>query len=264
MYAALPMYDIEPLLAVTDLLWASIRDRLRDSGIAAPDTLMRQVEIDHGWMRPDLLLSQTCGLPFVRQLQGRVRLVGAVDHGLAGIDPGQYCSRIVARRSDLAAGLGQIDAYRGKRCAYNAVGSQSGAGAMRHLVLPLLRQGRFFGKSLQTGSHFASISAVAAGRADIAAIDAATWRLAERHLPDAGTLAVIASTEPTPGLPLITALNGPAEALFAAVSGAFAALLPSQRDAIGIQGLVPRQDADFAKIAAWDRAAVAAGYAELG
>lgn len=264
MYAALPMYDIAPLSAVTDLLWAGIRGRLQTGGIDAPPALMRDADIADGWLRPDLLLSQACGLPYVRQLQGKVRLVGAVDHGLAGIIPGQYCSRIVVRRSDLAAGLGRIDDYRGQRCAYNSANSQSGAGAMRHLVLPLLRQGRFFGAGLRTGGHFASISAVADGRADITAVDAATWRLAERHLPDAAALVVIASTEPTSGLPLITAGDGPAALLFPAISGALAALTPGQRDAIGIQGLVPRNDADFAVIAAWDRAAVAAGYDELG
>lgn len=264
MYAALPMYDIPALLAVTDLLWTGIRDRLRSGGIDAPPALMRQVDCVQGWLRPDLLVSQACGLPYVRQLLGRVRLVGAVDHGLPGIVPGHYCSRIVVRRSDLAAGLGQIGDYRGKRCAYNSAGSQSGAGAMRHIILPLVRQGRFFGAGLQTGSHFASISAVAFGRADIAAIDAATWRLAERHLSEAATLAVVASTEPTPGLPLITASDGPAPLLFHAISGALAALTQGQRDAIGIQGLVGRQVADFAVIAAWDRAAVAAGYDELG
>ena len=135
---------------------------------------------------------------------------------------------------------------------------------MRHLVLPLLRQSRFFGAGLLTGSHFAAISAVADGRADIAAIDAVSWRLAERHLPAAAALIVIASTEPTPGLPLITASDGPAALLFAAISGALAALTPGQRDAIGMQGLVRRDDADFAVIAAWDRAAAAAGYDELG
>ena len=264
MYAALPMYDIAPLSAVTDLLWAGIRDRLRASGIDAPPALTRDGECANGWLRPDLLLSQACGLPYVRHLQGKVRLVGAVDHGLAGIAPGHYCSRIVVRRSDLAAGLRQIADYRGRRCAYNSADSQSGAGAMRHLVLPLLRQGRFFATGLQTGSHVASISAVADGRADIAAIDALSWRLAERHLSEAAALAVIASTEPTPGLPLITASDGPAALLFAAISGALAALTPGQRDAIGIQGLVPRNDADFALIAAWDRAAAAAGYDELG
>jgi len=263
MYAALPMYDIAPLHAAHDALWAGIRDRLAYAGIAAPDRLMREVEIGAGWLWPVLLLSQTCGLPYVRRLRGKVRLVGAVDHRLEGISAGDYCSRIVVRKTDLQAGISRIEDCRGRRCAFNSPDSQSGAGAMRHLVLPLLTGGRFFGSGLATGSHFASISAVAGGSADVAAIDAATWRLALLHLPRAAELAVICSTEPTPGLPLITAADGPSLALFAAINAALADLAQSQRDAIGIHSVVPRSADDFATVAAWDAEARAAGYLEL-
>lgn len=263
MYAALPMYDCAAVREETDALWRGIRDRLRAAGIAAPEGLCRDVAPDQGWVRPDLVLSQTCGLPFVRRLRGKVRLVGAVDHGLPGIAPGHYCSRIVVRRTDLDRGAAVLADYRGRCCAFNAPDSQSGAGAMRHLVLPLLRQGRFFGQSLQSGGHFASIRAVAEGQADIAAVDAATWRLAERHLPQAAVLAVLTSSDPTPGLPLITARDGPAPALFEAFADALAALTAAQRDAIGIHRIVPRTGDDFAPIAAWDAEAAASGYREL-
>lgn len=263
MYAALPMYDLAAVRDVTDALWHGIRDRLRDAGIAAPDGLTRDLPLDQGWIRPDLLLSQTCGLPFVRTLRGRVRLVAAVDHRLPGVAPGDYCSRIVVRRSDPDLGAVTLADYAGRCCAYNSPDSQSGAGAMRHLVLPMLRQGRFFGRTLRTGGHFASVRAVAEGRADIAAIDAATWRLAERHLPEAAALQVLTSSDPTAGLPLITAPDGPAQPLFHAISAALAALTAAQRDTIGIHGLVARTEDDFAPIAAWDAEAAAAGYREL-
>lgn len=263
MYAALPMYDLAAVRPVTDALWRGIRDNLRRHGIAAPDALTHDVPLAEGWLRPDLVVSQTCGLPFVRHLRGKVRLVGAVDHGLPDIPPGHYCSRIVVRREDLAQGGRALADYRGRCCAFNAPDSQSGAGAMRHLVMPLQQQGRFFGRTLQTGSHFAAMTAVAEQRADIAAVDAATWRLAEQHLPEARALTVLTSSEPTPGLPLITALDGPAEPLFRAITAALAALTQVQRSAIGIHGLVPRAEADFAPVAAWDAEAKAAGYREL-
>lgn len=262
MYAALPMYDRIEVRATTDALWRGIRDGLRAQGLFAPDALDRESDMEMAWLRPDLLLSQTCGLPYVRRLRGKVQLVGAVDLGLDGIAPGDYCSRIVVRSGDLAAHR-QLADYRGKCCAVNAPASQSGAGTLRHLVLPLLKSGRFFGQTRMTGSHFASITAVAERRADIAAVDAGTWRLALRYLPAAQELAVLTSSAPTPGLPLITRLGGPAEALFRAVGGALAGLTPEQRDAIGIHGIVPRAAEDFAVIAEWDRQAADAGYREL-
>ncbi len=59
---------------------------------------------------------------------------------------------------------------------------------------------------IATGSHRASIRAVAEERADVAAIDAVCWALALRHEPQAtAALQIVATTPLRPGLPLITA-----------------------------------------------------------
>lgn len=258
MYASLPMYDWPEVRAPMDALWAAMSGRLRAVGVDAPMALQRGGDLYAGWLRPDLLISQTCGLPFVRRLRGRVTIVGALDHGLVGLPAGFYCSRLIARRAD----AGPLAGFRGRRAAYNSADSQSGAGAMRHMVLPLLEGGRFFGETVMTGGHANSIRAVADGRADLAAIDAMTWELALRHMPEAAGLAVIASTPPTPGLPFITALGGPAAAVYEAVGLALADLSAGERAAIGMQAIVPRREEDFAIVAQWD--AAARGYSELG
>ena len=257
MYASLPMYDWPEVRGEVDRLWQRTALHLRTAGLDVPDRLDRQGDIQKGWQRADLLLSQTCGLPYVRHLRGRVALVGAVDHGLSGIAPGMYCSRIVVRRGEVAG----LAAFRGRRVAFSETDSQSGAGALRHLVRPLLRDGRFFGETLATGAHAASIRAVAQGRADLAAIDAASWELALRHMPEAQDLAVIASTDPTPGLPLITRLGGPVVALQQALAAALAETPAADRQAMMLQAILPRQDADFDILALWD--AQSAGYAEI-
>ncbi len=259
MYASLPMYDWPALRATTDELWDRAAQGLRSVGIAAPPALDRGGMLYQSWLRPDLLLSQTCGMPYVRRLRGKVRLVGAMDHGLPGLAAGMYCSRIVARSGD----AGPLSSFRGRRVAYNSADSQSGAGALRHVILPMTVGGRYFGAALATGSHAGSIRAVAEDRADVAAVDAVTWELALRHLPEAGGLTVIASTPPTPGLPLITALDGPADALFDALTAALAGMHPDQRAALVLHGVVPRADVDFDIVAEWDAAVVAAGYHEL-
>jgi hypothetical protein len=56
-----------------------------------------------------------------------------------------------------------------------------------------------------SGAHAASVPLVVAGGADLAAIDAVSWRLARRFLPEAGRLRVLMLTEPTPGLPYVAA-----------------------------------------------------------
>jgi ABC-type phosphate/phosphonate transport system substrate-binding protein len=94
-----------------------------------------------------------------------------------------------------------------------------------------------FGRLLRTGAHAASIAAVAEGRADLAAIDAQTWRLACRHGSGPAGLRELARTSPVPGLPLIAAAGRDPAPLAEAVESAIAAITPDDRAALGLAGL---------------------------
>jgi ABC-type phosphate/phosphonate transport system substrate-binding protein len=181
-----------------------------------------------------------------------VALVGAADHGLPDCAPGTYRSRVVVRAGDPARGLGDL---RGRTVAINSDESQSGAGALRAAVLPLAPDGCFFGTVVATGSHAGSVRAVAEGRADAAAVDAVTWEMACRYLPEARALRVLLSTPETPGLPFVTRPDGPAPAILAALREAVEAVGPEARAALMLRSVVPRREADFDAIAAADAAA---------
>ncbi len=251
MYASLPMYDLPAIRAETDALWSAIAAGLRSRGVAAPDRLSRDGDLLEGWRRPDLLLSQTCGLPFVRHLRGRVDLVGAVAYDLPDCRPGAYRSRVIVRAGDPARGL---DDLRGRTLAMNSAESQSGAGALRALLRSRSVAAPFFGRVLPTGAHLESLRAVAQGRADAAAIDAVTFELARRHVGEAQEVRVLLSTAETPGLPLITRAGGPARAILEAVDEAVRVVGPEVRAALLLRGVVPRGDPDFDGIAAEDAA----------
>ena len=225
MIAALPMYDRPELRAETDALWASMRDALRGRGLDAPDSLTRDRDIWDIWQSPDLVLAQTCGLPFRTRLAGRVRLVATPDYGLPGCPPGHYCSVILARSADLPAPL---------RVAINDPLSQSGWAALHAWADA---RGLALGPVDVTGSHAASARAVANGEADLAAIDAQTWRLLVRH-DGADPALEIARTPPTPGLPLITADAHDPARLRSALVAALAALPLATRDALYLRGFV--------------------------
>jgi ABC-type phosphate/phosphonate transport system substrate-binding protein len=232
MIAALAMYDRPETRGATDRFWGLIRDRLRAAGVPAPDRLDRDSAYHAPWTAPDLLLAQTCGLPYRSRLHGQVTLVGTPDYALEGCPPGHYRSALVARAEDardlaaLAAGV----------LAINDAGSQSGwAAPAAHAAA----RGLAFAAVTVTGAHAASARAVAEGRADLAALDAVTWRLIGRHDPAfAALLRVVEMTDPAPGLPLITAQGRDPAPLFAAVAGAIAALAPGDRAALGLAGLV--------------------------
>lgn len=254
MTASLPMYDFGAASAAQDRLWQGIAAELALRGLEAPPLLTRGMEdlMPH-WLAPDLLMSQTCGSPFRNRLYGKVALIGTPDYRVEGCPPGHYCSMLVVRADDPRASLADFD---GATLAYNDPLSQSGWAAPQTEAQALgitLRPGP------QTGAHRASVRAVADGAADLAAIDAVTWRLLRPIDPDAARLRVIGQTRPTPGLPLITAQDRATEPLFEAIATAIAQLAPSDRDTLGLHGLIrippeaylavpnPQSPAQFAK-----------------
>lgn len=236
MIASLPMYAFPGTAAAEARLWDGIRDRLRAHGIGAPDGLTRAAgDLMAHWTDPDLLLSQTCGRPFKDHLHGKVRIIGTPDYGLEGCPPGHYQSLIVARADDPRATLTE---FSDATFAFNERGSQSGWAALAAESPEVLK-----GRQLQTGSHRASILAVQDRRADFAAIDAVTFR----HLTaasDANGLKVIHRTTPRPGLPFITNARQDPEPLFTAIAAAISALSGTDRECLGLRGLIriPAED----------------------
>lgn len=241
MIAALGMYDRPELRGSTDRYWSLIRDGLRKRGIDAPEALTRDERAWWaGWQSPDLLLSQTCGMPFRTVLKDVVTLVGTPDFGVEGCAPGHYRSALVARGDDPRAELAD---FAEAAFAFNDARSQSGwAAAANHMAglgLPIR-------PALETGGHAASARAVAEGRADWAALDAVTWRLLLRWEPElASRLRVTGWTDPTPGLPYVTARGSDTAPLAAAVAEAIVTLPPADRAALGLCGLVTIPAADY-------------------
>jgi ABC-type phosphate/phosphonate transport system substrate-binding protein len=225
------MYDWSPVSAANDRFWVLIRDGLRARNIAAPDTLTRGPGASDHWESPELLLSQTCGMPFRTRLHTRVQLVATPDYALPDTPSGYYYSELVVR----ADHAGVIADFAEKTLAFNSQDSQSGwAAPQNHLA----RLGLCFARTLHSGAHLESARAVVDGRADIAAIDAVTWRLLVAHAPRiAEGLRVIDHTEPTPGLPLITARHRDPAPIRHAVAAAIDALSPNDRNALGLVGL---------------------------
>ncbi|TGD63573.1 hypothetical protein EYC08_12470 [Tabrizicola sp. WMC-M-20] len=233
MIASLGMYDLPPMVAANDALWSLVRDGARAQGIAAPDALTRgDAAYWPAWASPDLLLSQTCGLPFRAKLHPHVTLIGTPDYGVKGCPPGYYRSVLIARADDSRAT--EAD-FATARLAINEALSQSGWAAVYQHFHDL---GLVVAPSLETGGHRASALAVVEGLADVAAIDAVTWSLLTRHEDFTRRLRVFGQTAPTPGLPLITAQGAQADVLFDCVAGAIRALTAGQRHTLGLRGLV--------------------------
>ncbi|RVT82808.1 hypothetical protein DXV76_16375 [Rhodobacteraceae bacterium CCMM004] len=231
MIAALAMYDRPETAAATDAFWAAIHDALANEGMAAPARLTRGADPWAVWQAPDLVLAQTCGLPYRARLHDRVTLVGTPDYGLPGVPPGHYRSVVVARADDPTP--------EGGRMAVNDPLSQSGWAAP-------LADGVRFGAVVLSGAHRASARMVAEGAADLAALDAVTWRDMERFEPElTARLRVLRRTQPTPGLPYISAAGADPAPLRSAIRRALDAIDPETASLLGVVGLVEIPAADY-------------------
>jgi ABC-type phosphate/phosphonate transport system substrate-binding protein len=247
-------------------LWGALRRRLEELGVAGcPVTLTWPQDYHVHWLEPDLLMSQTCGYPFIDDLAGRVQLIGSLKYDLPACD-GIFCRSVLVARTE-HAGL-PLEQFRGMRCAFNAPNSQSGYNAFRALVAPLARDGQFFSAAVETGSHLRSIAAVRAGQADLASIDCVSHAGFERYSPqELDGLCVVGQTAAYPGLPLITAA-GTAPHHVKALRAAWSSLFQSGGasdacEGLFIRGFEPTEATLYQICADMRDAAIAAGYPRL-
>jgi ABC-type phosphate/phosphonate transport system substrate-binding protein len=233
MIASLPMYDMPPAQAANDRLWGAIRDGMRARGMAAPDALLRDPnDLFAQWLSPDLILSQTCGMPYRTRLHDKVTLIGTPDFGVPGAPAGYYRSVFVAHRDDKRTRLDQFD---GAVLAYNETVSQSGwAGPLHHMA----ERGLTLRAQVHTGGHRWSLEAIAAGRADIAGLDMVSWDTLQSFHPDAAGVKVVEMTDPTPGLPYIAAAGVDGGLVFEVIAQAIAGLSAADRAATRLKGIV--------------------------
>lgn len=266
MRIALRMYDLPELRGATDSLAAGLLAALRRAGFDdLPDGLDRELDYKSQWTEPDLLLAQTCGYPLATFLQGRVRYLATPAYDAPFCEGFDYRSLLVVREGDAARSLEDL---RGRRAAINQPYSQSGYNTLRHAVAPLAREGRFFAEVIETGGHLGSAAAVAEGRADLAALDAVTHALLQRHRPAAlAGLRVIGATAPAPNLPFITRLASSDEEV-RRLRGALAEVvadpaLAEARAALLLKDIAALPDGAYDRILAMEAEAARQGYARV-
>ncbi len=243
MIANLSMYARPETHQATCDFWNLIRKNLQTVGVAAPSELSQEVDLMRVWQDPNLLLSQTCGMPYRNALHGKVQLVGTPIYDLEDCPDGYYFSVIVVRKDDSRTALQE---FAQATFAFNEAQSQSGfAAALTHAA----QRGVTFHNKVQSHSHANSAEMIANGQAEIAALDAVTWKLIKRYDAFAADLRVLARTTPcTPALPFITSRSQNAKVIFKAIQQAIQDLPPEQRDIMCLQGLVKISAQDYLKV----------------
>jgi ABC-type phosphate/phosphonate transport system substrate-binding protein len=238
MIAALPMYDFEPVRSATDAWWRGLARALRLQGLSdVPEKLTRE-RAERLWRHPDLLFGQVCGFPLIRSYGVKPQLIATPCYDVPGCEGPEYSSVIVVHAESRANSMEDL---RGRVAAISATDSHSGCHILRAMSAPLASPGsKFFGRQIITGSHAGSLEAIEAREADVAAIDAITFSLIKRSMPEALTsFRVLGRSPMAPAPPYITSakMKGDVERLRDALVDALSdPHLASCRDELMIAG----------------------------
>jgi ABC-type phosphate/phosphonate transport system substrate-binding protein len=228
------MYPFAHLRDAQDTLWAGIRRHLHDA-VDSPEHLDFDTELHTAWHRPDLLLGQTCGWPLVTELDGVVEVVGAfaVDVPFATADA-RYRSVLVARKPL------SLDDWKATPDVH---GARNKSDSLSGWVSLCAVWGGVPSRVTETGAHLESVRAVAAGRVDVAMIDAVSLQfIAEQEPFVAGRIHIIGHGPTIPCLPLVMAkaLAPRRDEVRSALAAAMAdPSLAAARSRLRISGFVP-------------------------
>ena len=160
--ACLPWYELPETRAAQDALWTVIARHLRRNRIdGVPSRLTRGRPVPALLGDPDLLFGQCCGYDVVYGFADCLTVLATPEYQADGCDGSDYRSFVLVRADSPARSL---DDLRGATCVVNGFNSHSGTNALRALVAPLSRDGRFFGAIKVSGAHVNSLAHVACRR----------------------------------------------------------------------------------------------------
>ncbi len=164
--ASMPMYDMPEVRPALDTLWTGLARHLEGEGIPdVPRSLVHDRGLAELWNDPDLLFSQCCGFDLVNGYAGRLQPIAVPHYDVPGCRGSDYASMVVVAEDSTA---GDVLQMRGAVCVINGPESHSGMGALRALVAPESREGRFFAEVKVSGTHAASLEMVRRGAAELA------------------------------------------------------------------------------------------------
>lgn len=258
---ALPMYNVSPRLQREYEAFAA--SLLAQAEVLGEVGLLSAPELPSLWHREDVLLTQTCGYPYMKSLRDKVSLLATPCFDFDGCEGSDYSSVIVTRAGGEVHALADA---RGLIAAANDPHSNSGMNVLRHAVSLLANKGCFFGEVKWSGSHAASLRMLRDGEADIAAIDCVTYGYLKEESPESLLgMEVLQYTAQTPGLPLVTARGVP-EPLQRRLRDALlspGAQLRAHMQALHIREFQHIADAEYERILRLEAVALAVGYPAL-
>ncbi len=262
-FIACGMYAFTPELRSA---WDALLRQYHDVAGLAGDPPPVEFDTDESMLRdPAMLFGHTCGYPLMTRLRDAVTPVCVPEFDVPGCEDHLYASRFVVPAE---SGIDSLGDCQGQVVAVNTVDSNSGMNVLRYALAKIGARAPWFEQVELTGGHRYSLEAVAAGRAQLAAIDCVSYQLVMDIAPHlAGAVRTIAFSRRSPGLPLVIPARHTDDfdrnGFTADLNLALAALAPGQRASLHIRRFRPVDLADYEIILQMEQFAIERGYAQL-
>lgn len=248
-YVSLPMYDFPEVASSTARMVDALVVTFGAEGLeasAAGGLPTAHHDLMAYWSGPEMLISQSCGLPFVEDLAAVTHCVGTFRWSGVSDERGWYRTVIVVAPGSGARNLADL---AGARPAVSNTQSLSGWCSLGVAVAGVTDRADFLRPTVLTGSHAGSLAALQSGDADVASIDPGTYQLLARHRPAAvAGLRQVGEGPWVPATPLVVprSLPVPIERSRSIVTGALnSAGLADSRAEIGIDSFVVVPDEEY-------------------
>lgn len=214
---------------------------------------------------PDLLLGHTCGYPLIRYLINDCHPVSVPLFDADGCNGKYYSSHIIA---GVNSNINHLADSFNSRVAINGYDSNSGMNVLRHAVSLLKPSSAFFSQVIESGSHLDSLSLVANGQADIAAIDCVSFAFIKDAYPElTEKVKSIGYCQATCGLPFVIPRSDAAkfnqQAITNALNIALSRMPRSDRECLHLRGFENVTLDDYQSIPELETQASQAGYPVL-
>ncbi|MHC4839683.1 MAG: phosphate/phosphite/phosphonate ABC transporter substrate-binding protein [Planctomycetota bacterium] len=204
--ASLPWYDLPETRHATDAFWMAVKAAMLEQGIKeVPDVLERELHHHEQWGYPTLMFTQACGYDVAVDHALHLRVVAAPCFDLPGCDGHMYSSYVLVRDQSEYENLPDVS---GSRCAVNNQTSHSGTNALRGVIAPLSKDGKFFSDVTISGGHTHSLRLLHENEVDVICVDCITYGLLKRYRPEAVEYTRVITTTPlAPAPPFVTSMR---------------------------------------------------------
>jgi ABC-type phosphate/phosphonate transport system substrate-binding protein len=177
------MYDFPEVQDSTHKLLAALVDALSSCGevvhAETPDGSVHE-KLMEMWRSNHTALSQSCGLPFAEDLHEFVDVIGTFLWTDVSDTQGRYQTVIVAREELNVSSISEVG---GLRPVVSNTQSLSGWCSLGVALAEVTSDPTFVRPIVKSGGHARSLQMLQDDEVDIASIDAATFRLLNRHRP---------------------------------------------------------------------------------